>query len=271
MLRSLRFAAVLFVAVLAACGVGGQSPGPGTAASSSSAAATTMPTPTATSPAESALRNPTAYVEGAPYEPAIDSHDFNGPIDNPYFPLTPGTTYVVEGGTERNESEVTRDTKVILGVATVVVHDRVWDDGELIEDTFDWYAQDRWGNVWYFGEDTSELDGGQVVSKEGSWEAGVDGAQPGIVMLADPRMGDTYRQEFYAGHAEDLAKVVEIGGSRAVAAGGYDDVLVTEDWTPLEPDIVESKTYARGVGFIYEEFVRGGEGSIELVEIRTDG
>jgi hypothetical protein len=105
------------------------------------------------------------------------------------------------------------------------------------------------------------------VSKEGSWEAGVDGAQPGIVMLGEPRIGDTYRQEFYAGHAEDLGRVIRIGGEVTVAAGTFDDVLVTEDWTPLELGITEEKTYARGVGFIFERFVQGGSGTVELVEI----
>ena len=128
-------------------------------------------------------------------------------IDNPYTTLTPGTTFtyesVTEEGTEEDIVVVTNETKEILGVTATVVRDTVTLDGELIEDTFDWFAQDKEGNVWYLGEDTKEYENGEVVTTEGSWEAGVDGAEAGIVMLADPQVGDTYRQEWYPGHAED--------------------------------------------------------------------
>jgi len=152
----------------------------------------------------------------------------------------------------------------------VVVHDRVWDEGILSEETYDWYAQDAAGNVWYFGEDTNSYEGG-TTSTEGSWEAGVDGALPGVIMLADPQVGDTYREEYLAGHAEDLAKVTKVGGSKEVAAGTYDNIVLTENWTPLEPDVVEEKTYAPAVGFIFERYVKGGEGTVELTEIQTGG
>jgi hypothetical protein len=125
--------------------------------------------------------------------------------------------------------------------------------------------------VWYFGEDTAEYDGGKVVSRAGSWEAGVDGAQPGIVMLADPRVGDTYRQEFYRGEAEDQGKVLRIGGSVTVPYGSFEDVLATEDWTPLEPKVRETKVYAPGVGVVLERVIKGGHGVLRLVAVRTAG
>jgi hypothetical protein len=213
--------------------------------------------------------NPAAFVEGQPYQPQINAADFVELIDNPYLPWTPGTTVIYEGGGERVEVTVTDETREIMGITATVVHDQVLTDGEVTEDTFDWYAQDRWGNVWYLGEDTKEYENGEVVSTEGSWEAGVDGAQPGIIMLADPQVGDTYRQEFLEGEAEDLAKVYAVGESVEVPQGSYDDVLVTEDWTPLDPDIVEHKFYARGVGVVREELVQGGDEVLELIEVRT--
>ncbi|MGH2697387.1 MAG: hypothetical protein ACRDIW_10400, partial [Actinomycetota bacterium] len=133
---------------------------------------------------------------------------------------------------------------------------------------FDWFAQDRWGNVWYFGEETAEYEDGEVVSRAGSWEAGVDGAHPGVVMLADPGVGDRYRQEFYEGEAEDMARVRATGDSIAVPAGTFQDVLVTEDWTPLEPDVLEHKIYAPEVGVVLERVMEGGSGVLRLVEIR---
>lgn len=219
-------------------------------------------------------RNPAAVVKGEPYRPGIDPADFVDVVDNPYFPLEPGTTLVYEGASgddqEVVEVTVTDDTKVILGITATVVRDQVFVDGELVEDTFDWFAQDRWGNVWYLGEDTKELENGEVVSTEGSWEAGVDGAQPGIVMLAEPHVGDTYRQEFYRGKAVDMARVRGLDESVTVPYGSFDHVLVTEDWTPLEPKFLENKSYARGIGVVLERLVQGGQEMLELVEVRTD-
>ena len=259
---------------LAAAGCAGSSPTfapSGTPGTASSQAPSIAPLTTPTPAVSAAPRNPAAYVEGAAYTQKINPADFVGVVDNRYFPLPPGTTYVFEGEGEHVETAVTHDTRVVAGVTTVVVHDQVFKNGALVEDTFDWYAQDRWGNVWYFGEATQTLEGGKVTGTAGSWEAGVDGAVSGVVMLAMPVVGDVYRQEFYAGQAEDLAKVVGLGGSATVAAGAYQPVLVTEDWTPLSPDVVEEKTYAPGVGFIFERFLKGGAGSVELVEIRTGG
>jgi hypothetical protein len=257
-------------ALMAACSGGTPSASPtapSPTATPTSQSEAPVPTP---SPTTAALRNPAAYVEGATYAPVIDPAVFGGPIDNPYFPLPPGTTYVFLGGTERNEVEVTHDTKVILGVTTVVVHDRVWDEDVLTEETYDWYAQDAAGNVWYFGEDTKSYESGSV-STEGSWEAGVDGALPGVIMLVDPQVGDFYREEYLAGQAEDVAKVTKVGGSATVAAGTYDNIILTENSTRLEPDVIEEKTYAPGVGFIFERYVTGGEGTVELTEIKTGG
>jgi hypothetical protein len=216
-----------------------------------------------------ASHNPAAYVEDQPYEPQVNAADFVDVIDNPYLPWTPGTKLIYEGGDERVEITINDETREILGITATVVHDQVLTDGEVTEDTYDWYAQDKWGNVWYLGEDTKEFENGEVVSTEGSWEAGVDGAQPGIAMLADPQVGDTYRQEFYEGEAEDLAKVFELGQSVEAPAGSYDDVLVTEEWTPLDPGILEHKYYARGIGVVREEQVQGGNAVLELIEVRT--
>ena len=204
---------------------------------------------------------------------SFDPNNFVKKIDNPYFPLKPGTTFTYRGETEGTPTKdvtiVTHQTKEILGVTTTVVHDRVYEDGVLTEDTFDWYAQDKQGNVWYFGEDTKELDeNGNVVSTEGTWQAGVNGAEPGIVMLAHPHKGDKYQQEFAAGVAEDMAQVLGFKNSLCVKYGCFKHVLVTKEWTPLEPGVVENKYYAKGVGFIYSEMVKGGDETLELVRIR---
>ncbi|RJQ46975.1 MAG: hypothetical protein C4534_01940 [Gaiellales bacterium] len=207
-----------------------------------------------------------------PYSVEIDPADFVAGVDNPYLPYRPGTTWIYEGetdeGTERIEVTVTGETREVMGVTCVVVRDQVRIDGELVEDTLDWFAQDRDGNVWYFGEDSKELENGEVVSAAGSWEAGVDGALPGIVMQADPVIGETYHQEYYRGEAEDMAKVLSLDETVELALGAYTGCLQTEEWTPLEPGIAEHKFYARGVGVILEEKVKGGEGRIELIEFR---
>ena len=203
----------------------------------------------------------------------IDPNDFVKTIDNPYFPLIPGTTFIYRGESDgtptRDVMKVTYQTKVILGVTTTVVHHFAYEEGVLVEDTFDWYAQDTAGNVWYFGEDTKELDeNGNVISTEGSWQAGVDGAQPGIIMEANPKKGDQYQQESAPGVAEDMAKVIGFKDSLCVKYGCFEDVLVTKEWSPLEPDVVENKYYAKGVGFIFGEMVKGGDEQSELVRIK---
>lgn len=208
---------------------------------------------------------------GEPYAVVIDPANFVSKIDNPYFPLAPGTTFVYEGktedGLEHTETSITHATKVILGVTCVEVNDRVTVDGELAEQTLDWYAQDKDGNVWYFGEDTKEYEKGEVVSTKGSWEAGVDGAQPGIIMKANPQVGESYRQEYYKGEAEDMAEITSLAGSTSVPFGSFDNLLVTKEWTPLEPDIVANKYYSKGVGLLLEETVKGGSERVELIDI----
>jgi len=207
------------------------------------------------------------------YAPEIDPANFVSGIDNPFFPMTPGNTWFYEGetedGLEHIEVVVLDETREVMGVESVVVHDTVTIDGEMVEDTFDWYAQDKDGNVWYMGEDVKNYKNGEFTDSHGAWEAGVDGALPGIVMWADPQPGEPYRQELYAGEAEDMAKVVRLDGEAKVPFGVYTDLLVTEDWTPLEPGFAERKYYAKGIGVVLEEIVEGGEGRMELVGMMT--
>jgi hypothetical protein len=211
--------------------------------------------------------------DGGDYSVDLDPATFVKVIDNPLFALTPGDSWSDEStGThevERIEVVVLDETRIVMGIQATVVRDTVTVDDEVIEDTYDWYAQDEAGNVWYLGEDTKEYEAGAVVSTAGSWEAGVDGALPGIVMGADPEVGDAYRQEFYEGEAEDLAEVVRVGVSEDVAFGSFDDVTVIKEWNPLMPDVVEEKYYAAGVGLILEVGVKGGSERIELLDYQA--
>ena len=214
-----------------------------------------------------------ARLGAAPYDPAIDPANFVAAIDNPFFPLMPGTTFVYEGqtadGFEHVEFAVTHDTKVILGVTCVEVHDTSRIDGELREDTRDWFAQDRDGNVWYFGENTTLVADGLPVDLSGSWTAGVDGARPGIIMKAHPAIGDFYRQEFLLGEAEDLAEVKSLTDTAMVPYGSFDHCLETEESSSLAPGDVEHKFYAVGVGNLLTIDLETGERS-ELVQIVTE-
>jgi hypothetical protein len=266
--------------VLAACGPANPSPSaPSEPSIGQPPSATAASSPPSTAPSAALVespspvpfaRNPAKIVAGTPYKQAIDPANFVATIDNPFFPLEPGTKWTY-GGAEKVVVTVTADTKLILGVPATVVRDQVFVGGKLEEDTFDWFAQDRQGNVWYFGEQTAEYSNGKVTSTKGSWTGGVDGAHPGIVMLARPRVDDAYRQEYLAGEAEDLAKVTALSGKVTVPAGMYSDVLVTEEWTPLEPAVRERKTYARGIGLVESRTIRGGSGVVELERIRTSG
>ena len=209
------------------------------------------------------------------YSPAINPEDFVEEINNPYFPLIPGTTFFYEGESDegdplRTEVYVTNETRAVMGVTTTVVRESEYEDDELVEDTFDWYAQDIDGNVWYFGEDSSEYEDGEVVSTAGSWEAGVDGALPGIIMPGYPQVGDAYYQEYYPGEAEDQAEVVSLNESVTVPYGSIEDCLNTREWNPLEPGQEENKYYAAGVGLLLEEQIEGGDERLELVEITTE-
>ena len=205
----------------------------------------------------------------------VNPANFVREVDNEFFPLQPGTTFIYEGTNgevpTRDEMTVTHETKTILGVNCTVVRDLAFEDGVLVEETFDWYAQDLDGNVWYLGEDTKELDpDGNVISTEGSWEAGVNGARPGIIMKANPRVGDRYQQEFAPGVAEDMAQVLSLDKSACVPYGCFDGLLLTKEWTPLEPGVVERKYYAEGLGFILGLTNKGGDDLTELVRISTE-
>ncbi len=210
------------------------------------------------------------------YAPHINPAEFTTKIDNKYFPLKPGTTFVYRGNSggnpERDVMSVTSDTKKVMGVKCVVVDDRVWAGGKLTEKTFDYYAQDKKGNVWYFGEDTKEYKNGKMVSTKGSWEAGKAGAKPGIIMQAHPEVGKSYRQEYHKGVAEDMAKVIDINGSAKVPFGSFDHhSLLTKEWSPLEPGVVEHKYYAAGVGDVKEVTTKGPSETLKLVSVRHTG
>jgi hypothetical protein len=202
----------------------------------------------------------------------LDEKEFTTEIDNPYWPMRPGSRWVyretdADGVEQRVEVTVTNDTRDVMGIEARVVRDVVTEDGEVVEDTFDWYAQDADGNVWYLGEDTKEYENGKVATTEGSWEAGVDGALPGVIAPADPEVGMTYRQEYYAGEAEDTAEVLSLSEWAQVPYGSFRDVLLTKDFTPLDPDILEYKLYARDVGPVLVLGVSGGSGREELLEL----
>jgi hypothetical protein len=199
-----------------------------------------------------------------------------------YFPMAIGTTYVYEAETEDelilNEITITGATVNILGVDCTVVNDVEWvyieelDDWFITEQTLDWHAWDNYGNVWYFGEDTVEYlydDDWNLIgmSTEGSWEAGVDGAEPGIVMLADPMPGISYRQEYYEDEAEDMGKVLRLNAEVSIEYGDFEDCLKTKEWTKLEPGNIEHKYYAPGVGLVFIEELKEKTVKVELVDI----
>jgi hypothetical protein len=202
------------------------------------------------------------------------ARDFTTKIDNRYMPFRVGSSWVyreaaTDGTVQRVVVKVTNQTKRIANGATArVVRDTVTEKGKLVEDTFDWYAQDKRGNVWYLGEDTKEYKNGKVVSTEGSWEAGVDGARGGIVMPARPRAGRQYRQEYYPGHAEDEARILSLDDQAQVPAGHYQPTLLTKEWNPLEPSALEYKVYARGVGLVLELGVSGDLDRAELLRFK---
>jgi hypothetical protein len=200
----------------------------------------------------------------------LDPADFTTEIDNPYWPLRPGSRWVYRetSGDEvqRVVVTVTDRTKTIEGIEARVIHDLVTTpDGEKVEDTFDWYAQDKDGNLWYLGEDTKEYEGGRVVSTEGSWEHGVDGAEAGIIVAAEPKQGLTYREEYYAGEAEDAAEVLSVEGKVQVPFGFFRDAMITRNYSGIEPRVEELKFYAKEVGPVLELLVSGGSGRAELL------
>lgn len=204
----------------------------------------------------------------------LDPADFTAEIDNPYWPMTPRSRWIYresdgKGGVQRVVVTVTGATRLIAnGIEARVVHDVVSEGGEPVEVTDDWYAQDAEGNVWYLGERTAEYENGKAVSRAGSWEAGVDSAQPGIVMPAVPRPGLAYRQEYYAGKAEDRAKVLSVDEQAEVPYGYFTQVVMTKDLVPLEPKVLEYKLYARGIGPVLVLDASGASGREELLSFR---
>ena len=212
----------------------------------------------------------------------FNANNFKSPRDNVYLPMAIGKTYVYvaeeEDGVVVNEISNTAKAKSVLGVKTTVVRDVEWLIVEGVgavktEETADWIAWDQFGNVWYFGEDTTEFlydeDWNPIgTSKSGSWQAGVDGAQPGILMLANPEVGISYRQEYYEGVAEDTAQVLAVDKTVSIELGDFEGCVTTKEWTPLEPGSVEHKSYAPGVGLVYIEQLKGKTVKVELVEIR---
>lgn len=204
-------------------------------------------------------------LRNADYHPHIDPADFQEAVDNPYYPLVPGTVlkYVEteKGEVSENEITVTHDTKTIMGVKCVVVHDVVTKHGRLAEDTYDWIAQDKNGTVWYFGENTKEITAGGLVSTLGSWEAGVKGAQPGILMPGQPKPGAPYRQEYGRGEAEDMGQIVALNETVTVPAGTFTGCVKTKDWSLLESGN-EFKWYAKGVGVVREKATGGVEATL---------
>jgi hypothetical protein len=203
--------------------------------------------------------------------PPFDASNFVVGIDNPYLPLMQGTVYHYRSetpdGVETNDVAVTRDSKTILGVHITVVHDQVFLEGDLTEDTFDWFAQDAAGNVWYFGEDSKEIENGQVVSTEGSWQAGVGENKPGIIMLAHPKVGLAYHQEQAPDIAEDMARVLSLKTAPVVPFGSFDHCVGTMEWSLIEHGVREKKAYCAGIGLVLEDQPKGGHIRNELVSI----
>jgi hypothetical protein len=209
-----------------------------------------------------------AACGGDDYNPNIDPAHFVSGVTNPLFPLVPGTVfdYKVQETTETVKVTVLSETKLIKGITCVVVHDQASSGGQVVEDTFDWYAQDDEGNVWYMGEDTTAFDAG-AMSKEGSWEYGVDGALPGIVMKGTPKVGDTYRQEYRKGEAEDEGEVLSLDASVTVPYGTFTGCVQTRDFTALEPDTEENKYYCPNVGQVRAIATKGGPETEDLLMV----
>ena len=250
--------AALLLGIAAACGGGSSQSSTETTSGGATTGATTSSLP----------------VGDKPFP--LDPSDFTIEIDNPYWPMKPGSQWIfretnAEGSVSKVVVTVLDKTKRIAnGVEARIIHDQVSEDGEIKEDTYDWYAQDSKGNLWYFGEDTTEYENGKPKTKEGSWEAGVDGALPGIIMQADPQVGMTYREEYYKGHAEDGASIVGTDALAKVPYGRFTGGVQTRNFSGIEPDVIEEKIYAKGVGVVLEITVSGGSDRDELLSY-TEG
>ena len=210
-------------------------------------------------------------ASGSGYEPVLDPANFVAVIDNPYYPLPVGRTLVYEGikdgQTQQDTVTVTAQTKVIEGITATVVSDVSTHDGTVLEKTFDWFAQDKQGNVWYLGEDTAAFLPNGKVDTSGSWQAGVHDAEPGIVMEAHPQIPDAYRQEYLKGVAEDTAWVVQLGGTVTGPYGTLRNTLTTLEATRIEPGLYDQKIYAPGVGLVVEQALTGPTEFAKLVRV----
>jgi hypothetical protein len=206
------------------------------------------------------------------YRPEIDPNDYVSGVNNPYFILRPGYTYFYEGTLDnevrRVEVYVTNDVKKILGITAMQVRERVYVKAKLKEETMYYYSQDMDGNVWYFGKDRKEYQNGRISGDKGSWETGVNGARPGIIMLGDTSPSDPYRQVYVAGEIEGMGQVIKTGEAASTPSGTYPDVIIVKEWTQLAPGAVTWKYYARDVGMIFEVRKEGGSGEIDLMEIK---
>jgi hypothetical protein len=210
-------------------------------------------------------------TSGAAYHPVLDPAHFVAVIDNPYYPLPVGRTLIYRGvkdGTSQTDRvHVTSSTKVIEGITATVITDVAKHRGRLLEKTKDWYAQDDQGNVWYLGENTKAYEPDGTVDTSGSWQAGVDGAEPGIIMEADPRVPDAYRQEYLKGEAEDTAWIVIRGGSVTVPYATVHHVLTSLEFARIEPDVIDQKIYAPGIGIVMETALTGEAEVARLVKV----
>jgi hypothetical protein len=272
---ALRTATTAIVAgLVAACGAAGPA-SPLTSGPAVSQGVAATPGPSISEPPSSPSPSPlVAASPSASTGPAFDAAAFpdGATVTNPWFPLIPGTVFTSRGSKDGQAAvdrfTISDRTKVIAGVTTRVVEDRLTLDGILHERTTDYYAQDQAGNVWYLGEDTAELDAnGNVLNRDGTWHAGVDGAVPGIYMEAEPVLGHAYRQEFYPGQAEDHFEVISLTSTVHVPYGVFENALRTKEWTPLEPDVLDNKFYVRGVGQVREVAVKGAKEVLSLVKV----
>jgi hypothetical protein len=211
----------------------------------------------------------TAVAASSPTPPG-----FSARVDNPWYPLTPGTTYtyrgVKDGQPSRDLFSVTHRTTTVDGAPCVVVEDRLYLNGHLGERTTEWFSQDKQGNVWYFGENTATLDkNGRITSTSGTWRAGVKGAKPGIFMFAHPAVGLSAQQEFFKGEAEDHFQVLSLHARVHVPYVSSTQAILTKEWTPLEPGTIDHKLYVRGIGTVLEQAVKGGNERAALVSVRN--
>jgi hypothetical protein len=233
----------------------------GGACGSSSSPGPSASAPTAQAPAPSTVTGTGSIAAGSSLG-SIDPANFASGVVNPWFPLTPGDRWVYtgvkDGKPAKDVTIVSHATKTILGVRCVVVQDYLHLAGRLEETTLDYYAQDNQGNVWYFGEDTQELSpAGAILNTEGSWQSGIDGAKPGIIMTAHPTIGQPYEQEYYPGQAQDHAEALSLSASVSVPFGSFGGAQLTKEWSPLEPNVIDHKYYVRGIGIVKEVTAKG--------------